>query len=140
LQAQKIDSRITVNDVLPTLAEAVGFKDFNTANLDGANQWDFLSGQTNQAIPTSYIIHGTGNEAYYKGNWKLVVPSFPRGKPVDDPMWQTFMDMDKFGGEENREPYGGLEGVNAGPLHPIYYMVPLFLLSIIGLIWWWRMN
>ena len=64
--------------------------------------------------------------------------AFPRGKPVDDPMWQTFMDMDKFGGEENREPYGGLEGVNAGPLHPIYYMVPLFLLSIIGLIWWWR--
>ena len=50
-------------------------------------------------------------------------------------MWQTFMDMDKFGGEEDRKPYGGLEGVNAGSLHPIYYVVPLILLSIIGLIW-----
>ncbi len=49
-------------------------------------------------------------------------------------MWQTFMDMDKFGGEEDRQSYTGLEGVNAGPLHPIYYIVPLLLLLIVGLI------
>ena len=31
-----------------------------------------------------------------------------------------------------------LEGVNAGPLHPIYYMAPLLLLSIFLLVWWRR--
>ena len=174
LKSKKIDSRLTVNDVLPTLAGAIGFKNFNSTNVDGADQWEFLIGQSTEAIKTSYIIHGTGNEAYYKDNWKLVVPpegekelyqiaddpiesknviaqnetianalfkeyeAFPRGEPIDDPMWQTFMDMDKFGGEEDRKPYGGLEGVNAGPLHPIYYIVPLIVLSIIGLIWWRR--
>ena len=64
--------------------------------------------------------------------------AFPRGIAVDDPMWQTFMDMDKFGGKEDRQPYAGLEGVNAGPLHPIYYIIPLFFLLLVGLIWWRR--
>lgn len=174
LQAQKIDSRLTVQDILPTLARAVGFKNFNPPNIDGVNQWDFLTGQTNQATPTNYIIHAIDAEAYYKDNWKLVIPvggeqelyqivddptestnviaqnpaiaadlfqayqAFPRGEVVDDPMWQTFMDMDKFGGEENRPPFAGLEGVNAGPLHPIYYIVPAILLLLFLFIWWRR--
>lgn len=174
LLPKKIDSRLTINDVLPTLASAVGFKNFTPSNLDGINQWDFLTGRTAQATPANYIIHAIDAEAYYKDNWKLVIPNdgekelyqiaddptesnnliaqntaiadelfkaykaFPRGEVVDDPMWQTFMDMDKFGGKEDRLAYAGLEGVNAGPLHPIYYIAPSFLLLILGVIWWRR--
>lgn len=174
LQARKVEDRLTVNDVLPTLAGAVGFDNFNFENIDGANQWAFLSGQTNQAIATNYITHSIDAEAYYKDNWKLIVPTdgeqelynilidptesnnvivensdlatsmfkeyevFPRGESVDDPMWKAFLDMDRFGGEENRGPYGGLEGVNKGPLHPIYYILPIIVLLFILFIWWKR--
>lgn len=172
LQAQKIDSRLTVNDVLPTLAGAVGFKNFNPSNLDGTNQWAFLSQQTTQVTPSNHIIHALEAEAYYKGDWKLIIPNdgekelyqiaddptestnviaqntaisdelfeeykaFPRGPVVDDPLWKIFLDTDKFGGKEDRLPYAGLEGVNAGPLHPIYYIVPLFFILILLLVWW----
>lgn len=45
----------------------------------------------------------------------------------------------RFGGEEDREPYGGMEGVNAGPLRPIYYIVPAFFLLLFLFIWWrWK--
>lgn len=174
LAKRKIDSRLTVQDILPTLAGAVGFENFNPPNMDGVNQWDFLTGKTNQAIPTDYMIHAIDAEAYYKGNWKLIVPieggqelynvlddpsesnnvidqnpsiaaellkaveAFPRGEIVDDPLWKTFMDMDKFGGKENRLPYAGLEGVNKGPTHPLYYIVPSFFLLLFLFIWWRR--
>ena len=45
LKPQKIDERITVNDVLPSLASAIGFENFDTTNMDGVNQWIYLSGQ-----------------------------------------------------------------------------------------------
>ena len=174
LQPQKIESRLTVNDVLPTLASAVGFKNFNPANLDGTNQWDFLTQQTNQFTPSNHIIHALTAEAFYKDNWKLIIPNdgekelyhlvddptetnnviaqntatatalfqayqaFPRGEIVDDPLWKVFLDPDKFGGVANRPPYAGLEGVNAGPLHPIYYIVPTFFLLLFLGIWWRR--
>jgi len=144
--------------------------------MDGVNQWIYLSGQGDY-ISTDYVVHGIyGKEAYYQGNWKLVMTSndsielynlqndpmettniaadnkaivttmlhklqtFPRGKSVHDPLWKTFMDMDYFGGGEDRAPYAGVEGVNAGPLHPIYYGVAILFLGIIGLVWYKRRN
>ncbi len=62
--------------------------------------------------------------------------AFPRGAVVNDPLWKVAIDPDIFGGAgENRSPYAGLEGAIRGPLHPIYYIVPLMLLAIIGLAW-----
>ncbi|MEM6804001.1 MAG: arylsulfatase [Bacteroidota bacterium] len=172
LESRKINARLSINDVLPSLAAAVGFDNFNSQDLDGANQWDFLSGKTTQASPTNFIIHAIDAEAYYKDDWKLIIPTdgerelyqlsidstesqnviaqypeiavdlfeeyeaFPRGEVVDDPLWKTFMDMDKFGGEEDRPPYAGLEGINAGPLHPIYYILPTFFLLLFLFIRW----
>lgn len=172
LQARKIDARISINDVLPTLAGATGFQNFESINIDGANQWDFLTGLKEEVISTDYIIHAIDAEAYYRNNWKLIIPvdgeqelydlskdptesnnviaqhpevaaelfaayeAFPRGELVDDPLWRTFMDMDEFGGGEDRPPYAGLEGMNAGPLHPIYYILPTIVLLILVLIWW----
>jgi len=160
---------------LPTLASVIGVKNFGADDIDGASQWDFLRGKTEQAVKTNYIIHAIDAEAYYKDEWKLIVPtdgeaelyqimddptenhnviaqfpevaedlfkeyeSFPRGEIVDDPLWKTFMDMDKFGGEEDREPYAGIEGKNEGPLHPIYYILPILILLIFLFIRW-RVN
>ncbi len=50
------------------------------------------------------------------------------------------MDMDYFGGKEDRAPYAGVEGVNAGPLHPIYYVLAILLLGLIGLVWYRKRN
>lgn len=172
LPQKKINERITINDVLPSFNAAVGFENFDATNLDGTNQWTFLSGQ-GKYFSTDYVVHGTyGKEAYYQGNWKLVVTendtlelfnlqndpletinvanenkaivatmlgklkAFPRGKSVHDPIWKTVLDMDNFGGKENRPSWAEVEGVNAGPLHPIYYILPIFILGIIGLVWY----
>ncbi|MEL6255458.1 MAG: arylsulfatase [Bacteroidota bacterium] len=174
LASRQIDDRITVNDVMPTLLSAIGIQDLGPSNMDGANQWDFLSGKTGEAVKTSYIVHAIDAEAYYNDEWKLIITTdgvqelyqifddptennnviaqypqiakelfeaytaFPRGEIVDDPLWKTFMDMDKFGGEEDRLPYAGIEGLNKGPLHPIYFILPGFFLLLFLFIWWIR--
>jgi len=174
LQPRKVDERITINDVLPSLSIAAGFEDFNMSNLDGINQWTFLSGKGNYSS-TDYIIHGTdGKDAYYQDDWKLIVSensnfelynlfddpnemynvannnkllvanilsklkAFSRGKSVHDPVWKSFLDMDKFGGKEDRPPWAEVEGVNAGPLHPVIYILPTFVLGVICLFWYIR--
>ncbi|MCP3929784.1 MAG: hypothetical protein GY705_11860 [Bacteroidetes bacterium] len=72
---KKIDERITINDLLPSLAAVLGFENFDPTNLDGVNQWPFLSGQGNY-ISADFVVHGTyGKEAYYRDNWKLLVSS-----------------------------------------------------------------
>lgn len=176
LQQRKVNQRITINDVLPSLSIASGFVDFDMSNLDGVDQWTFLSGKGNYSS-TDYIVHGTyGKEAYYQDNWKLIVSensnlelynlfddpfemnnvanknkllvanilsklkAFPRGKSVHDPIWKTVLDMDEFGGKENRPPWAEIEGVNAGPLHPIYFILPTLLLGVVGLIWYIRLK
>lgn len=176
LKSQRIEQRITINDMLPTLAAAVGFENFDPTDLDGVKQWAYLSGKRDY-FSADYIVHGTyGKEAYYQDNWKLVVTendslelfnlqndplettnvakkneaivatmfgklkAFPRGKSVHDPIWKTVLDMDEFGGKENRPPWAETEGVNAGPLHPIYYILPTFLLGVIGLAWYIRLK
>jgi arylsulfatase A-like enzyme len=176
LQQRKVNQRITINDVLPSLSIASGFVDFDISNLDGVDQWTFLSGKGNYSS-TDYIVHGTyGKEAYYHDDWKLIVSensnlelynlfddpiemnnvanenkllvanilsklkAFPRGKSVHDPIWKTVLDMDEFGGKENRPPWAEIEGVNAGPFHPIYFILPTLLIGVVGLIWYIRLK
>ncbi|MCB9222238.1 MAG: arylsulfatase [Ignavibacteria bacterium] len=172
LKQKIIDERITINDVLPSLAAAIGFKNFKATDLDGVNQWAYLSGKADY-ISTDYVVHGMyGSEAYYQDNWKLVVntdeapelynlqddptettnvaanysaivaqlseklKAFPRGKSIHESLLKTALDMDSFGGKEDRMPWAGVEGKNAGPLHPIYIIVPTFLLGIVGIVWY----
>ena len=172
LKQQIIDSRITVNDVLPTLVAAAGIETFDTANMDGSNQWSFFKNQTTTITP-NFITHAQFGEAFYKDNWKLRLPNngapelyqldedptetqniaaqnpdlvtallkefqaFPRGEVVNDPIWKAALDPDIFGGAvEDRAPYAGLEGRVRGPVHPVYYMGPLFLLGLVFFMRW----
>jgi arylsulfatase A-like enzyme len=88
LSPQKVESCITINDVLSTIASAVGFKDYDSSVLDGVSQWDFLNGAM-EAPSNDYITHGEyGAEAYFKDNFKLIVST--DGEPelynlIDDP-------------------------------------------------------
>ena len=72
LKQQKINSRITVNDVLSTLAEAVGFKIFEATNLDGVSQWAYLKNAA-KAPETIFVTESESGKAYFKKNWKLVL-------------------------------------------------------------------
>jgi hypothetical protein len=171
-----VDYRITINDVLPTIAAALGFENINGDDFDGVNQWAYLSGN-GEYVSADYIVHGTyGKEAYYQDHWKLLASSnnppelydlqsdpfesinvapehmelvetmlnkleaFPRGKSVHDPIWKALLDMDFFGGESDRLPYAGIEGVNGGPVHPILYVAPLLITIILGLVYFKKHN
>lgn len=171
LPAGRVDERITVNDVLPTLAAATRLTGLDSSAMDGVNQWGFLSGNA-QHVSADFIVHGTnGQEAYYRDHFKLILGKgdelqlfdlmkdpfetnnvashhpelvqeltqklvdFPRGESVHDPIWKALLDMDRFGGEEDRPPWAEVEGVNAGPVHPLYFILPVLLLSVFASIW-----
>ncbi|MEM6634016.1 MAG: arylsulfatase, partial [Bacteroidota bacterium] len=72
LQQQKINHRITVNDVLPTLATAVGVTNLDTTELDGVSQWQFLKQET-PPTPKPFVSAGKWGQAYLKEEWKLIL-------------------------------------------------------------------
>ncbi|MEM6347047.1 MAG: arylsulfatase [Bacteroidota bacterium] len=169
--AQKVDHRITVNDVLPTLVVAVGLENFDTIEVDGMSQWAYLQKQED-ALAKPYVTVAKSQQAYFKGDWKLILNeegevqlyqvdtdstetmdlasqypdmvkelkaellAFPRGEPIDDPLWKVFIDPDKFGGEIDREPFAGLEGRVSGPIHSSLYIAGLLILGVLGLVIW----
>ncbi|MEO1653914.1 MAG: sulfatase-like hydrolase/transferase, partial [Bacteroidota bacterium] len=73
LSQQKIEARLTVNDILPTLADASNFKNFDTTNVDGLSQWAFLKQQAKAPEPP-YVTASRYMQAYYKEEWKLIIP------------------------------------------------------------------
>lgn len=73
LKQQKIESRITINDLLPTLASAVALDNFDFKEKDGRSQWDFLRGKTTQADIPDFVIQAKGNYAFYRDSWKIIV-------------------------------------------------------------------
>lgn len=74
LQGQKVDHRITVNDVLPTLATVANFKHLDTSQLDGVSQWTLLTNESGPRANT-FISVATANQAYFKEEWKLLLPN-----------------------------------------------------------------
>ena len=74
LPSQQINHRVTVNDILPTLATATRFTSFDMTNVDGVSQWQFLR-QKAEASTTPYVAVARYGQAYFKDDWKLVVPN-----------------------------------------------------------------
>jgi arylsulfatase A-like enzyme len=77
LEKRRIDGRFTVQDVLPTLLEAIGRGAAIPTDLDGASRWRMLLGEEDGADAPDYLIGGFDGSALYRGPWKLMLPSSP---------------------------------------------------------------
>ena len=71
LSPRQIDARLTVQDVLPTLAAVAGLEIEQDRELDGANQWNTLVTGTSGETP-DFIVNGYEGLTYYSGDWKVI--------------------------------------------------------------------
>ncbi len=73
LARQKIDYRIAVVDLLPTLLAAAGLEPVKNRPLDGVDVWNSL---ITGSVPETkvFVTSARDGEAYFKDNWKLIVP------------------------------------------------------------------
>ena len=69
----ELETRVTVQDVLPTLLEVAGIQSTVPHPLDGRSAWPAIQG-TGQLAPPDFAITGINGDAFYRGNWKLVLP------------------------------------------------------------------
>jgi arylsulfatase A-like enzyme len=137
----RLRQRVTVQDVLPTLAAAADLPLPQDVLFDGGNLWAAIAGEGEVKSP-DYVTTGVDGEAYYQGDWKLVLVgeeepqlyelssdptettdvasektprveamlkqlvTFERGESIHQTGWfDILMDPDRFGGEEDREPW-----------------------------------
>jgi arylsulfatase A-like enzyme len=74
LAPRRLDSIVTVEDILPTLADLVGFSAAVGSPFDGASQWPSI--QHGEASPRpTFLTQGRTGEAWYEFPWKLIVPA-----------------------------------------------------------------
>lgn len=139
LQAASVSARVTVQDVLPTLAEVAGVELLPSQIVDGAARWAAISGENKQA-DTDFVAVSRDDKAVFQGDWKLVISgdvcelynlaedpyekvdlaaelplmveqlqsvinSIPQRPSINQPLFKAMMDMDRFGGEEDRAPW-----------------------------------
>jgi len=71
LQAIEVMGQVTVQDVLPTLAQVAGLTVPETHVLDGASRWDLLTGAAPEGGEPFVAISGP-DAAVVNGRWKLV--------------------------------------------------------------------
>jgi len=84
------DKFFTVLDWLPTLAEVTGMQLDPGIELDGVNMWGSLT-RGESAVRSYSILGGGTNYAVFKGDFKLVEQSVPKG-PSQRTLYQIFDD------------------------------------------------
>jgi arylsulfatase A-like enzyme len=75
LAPHQLEAVVTMEDILPTLADLLEFSAAPDAPFDGASQWAALSGHGESPRPNFLIQGRTGDEAWYQFPWKLVLPA-----------------------------------------------------------------
>ena len=73
LAPSELETRVTAQDVLPTLLAAAEVQAEIPQPIDGANAWPTMLGHAKLDAP-DFAITGLNGEAYYRGDWKLVHP------------------------------------------------------------------
>lgn len=68
--ARPLPQRVTVQDILPTLAAIAGAELESSQPVDGADQTALLRGQAHPSA-VDYLVESRNSAAYYMGNWKL---------------------------------------------------------------------
>lgn len=139
LEPASVSDRVTVQDVLPTLAEATGIELPPALILDGAARWASISGAGEPAI-TDFVAVSMDDRAVLRGQWKLVasadgvelynlaedpfeqvdraadnpllvealqsvIDDITQQESINQSLFRLMMDLDKFGGEEDRPPW-----------------------------------
>jgi arylsulfatase A-like enzyme len=98
LPARKLETVVTVEDILPTLADLLGFSPAPGAPFDGASQWASIAGRGTSTRPNFLTQGRTGNEAWYEYPWKLVLPaegSYELYDLAEDPTEATNLAADR---------------------------------------------
>jgi arylsulfatase A-like enzyme len=75
LEPRQLDSVITVEDILPTLADVLRFTAAPDIPFDGASQWAAIEGRGPSDRPNFLVQGRSGDEAWYEFPWKLVLPA-----------------------------------------------------------------
>ncbi|MEM1435995.1 MAG: sulfatase-like hydrolase/transferase [Pseudomonadota bacterium] len=139
LQPASIRDRVTVQDVLPTLAEVVGFPLQATQAVDGAARWAAINGTSGPA-DVDFVAVSRDDRAVLSGHWKLVtsgavrelynlakdpyetselaaeqprvveqleavIDGIPQRESINQSLFEVMLDMDRFGGDEDRPPW-----------------------------------
>jgi len=71
-----VTQRVTVLDVLPTLAEAMGLDLDGTQALHGQSRWDVIA-EGKATPPIDFVAGNMSSYAFYRGPWKLVEATSP---------------------------------------------------------------
>ncbi len=72
IPAGRVDARVTITDVMPTVLEAAGVPLPEGQAVDGQARLDVLSGRESPAPAPDYATISQDGEAFYRGDWKLV--------------------------------------------------------------------
>lgn len=139
LKPASVSKQITVQDVLPTLADFVGIHLDSNQQLDGGSQSLVFSGEGISETKDFVTVSLDGN-AVLRQPWKLVlidgetelynleedpyetlnramdfpeivadlrgvIDQIPEAEAVNPPLFRSILDMDRFGGEEDRAPW-----------------------------------
>ncbi|MGA1677629.1 MAG: sulfatase-like hydrolase/transferase, partial [Pseudomonadales bacterium] len=139
LKPATVSDRVTVQDILPTLAEVTGIELLPPQLLDGAARWESINGK-NRPAETDFVAVSMDDRAVLKGDWKLVISGnvrelynlaedpyeqvdlagenprivqqlqsvidkIPQRESINQSLFEVMMDMDRFGGEIDREPW-----------------------------------
>jgi arylsulfatase A-like enzyme len=139
LEPSSVSARVTVQDVLPTLAQVAGVELLPSQILDGSARWATINGESTQIAP-DFVAVSMDEKAILVGHWKLVVSSdtpelynladdpfeqfdrsadqpilvekmqsaiddIPHRESINQSLFQIMIDPDRFGGEEDRQPW-----------------------------------
>ena len=134
-----VSGRVTVQDVLPTIAELTGINLLPDQVLDGKPRWGTITGNSSEA-GADFVALSMDSRAVVRGPWKLIVSGnehelynlaedpyeqtdraaehpeiveqlrsaidqIPQVESINQPIFKVMIDMDKFGGEEDRPPW-----------------------------------
>ena len=72
LAPRVVETRISVQDVFPSLLEATDISPVGRPVFDGVSQWPSITGERS-VQPSDYATSGVDGEAFYRERWKLVV-------------------------------------------------------------------
>jgi arylsulfatase A-like enzyme len=93
---RSVAARVTAQDLLPTLAEALALPLEGTRELHGVSRWDVIADGADTPAP-DFVVGNISSFAYFRGPWKLVEATSP--VPFAKPSGTFLFNVDEDPGE-----------------------------------------